>query len=351
MPANAPATIGTHGSADLPLVTVESYNVEIKDDEGFIGDKASKGAFLELVEEIRGKLRELGEDPLGDRPTEDISKKTFDRLLAEGEPEAVGVIQGAAEEFSQRLARVLKRFMRLKAWKGVERVVVGGGFRQSRLGELVIGRTAVILKGEEMDIDLVPIRHHPDEAGLIGCVQLAPSWIFSGHDSIAAVDIGGSNIRCGVIDLGLKKAKDLSAAAVWKSELWRHSEEDPDRDDAIERLNDMLADLIAQAERKKFRLAPFIGIGCPGIIEEDGAIARGAQNLPGNWQSRRFNLARCVTSAIPEIGGHETVVLIHNDAVVQGLSQAPFMQDIGRWAVLTIGTGLGNASFSNKTSR
>ena len=152
MPANAPSTIGTHGSADLPLVTVDSYNVEIKDDEGFIGDKASKGAFLELVEEIRGKLRDLGDDPLGDKPTEEISKRTFDKLLAEGEPEAVGVIQGAAEAFSQRLAQVLKRFKRLKAWKGVERVVVGGGFRDSRLGELVIGRASVLLKEEKIDI-------------------------------------------------------------------------------------------------------------------------------------------------------------------------------------------------------
>ena len=63
-------------------------------------------------------------------------------------------------------------------------------------------------------VKLEPIRYHPDEAGLVGCVQLAPSWIFSGHDSILAVDIGGTNIRAGLIGLNLKKAKDLSAARV-----------------------------------------------------------------------------------------------------------------------------------------
>jgi hypothetical protein len=42
-----------------------------------------------------------------------------------------------------------------------------------------------------------------------------------------------------------------------------------------------------------------------------------------------------------------TMVLMHNDAVVQGLSELPFMRDVKRWAVLTIGTGLGNASYSN----
>ena len=36
------------------------------------------------------------------------------------------------------------------------------------------------------------------------------------------------------------------------------------------------------------------------------------------------------------------------DAVVQGLSEVPFMQDVERWGVLTIGTGLGNARFTNR---
>jgi hypothetical protein len=39
---------------------------------------------------------------------------------------------------------------------------------------------------------------------------------------------------------------------------------------------------------------------------------------------------------------------MHNDAVVQGLSERPFMHDVEHWGVLTIGTGLGNARFSNR---
>ncbi len=41
------------------------------------------------------------------------------------------------------------------------------------------------------------------------------------------------------------------------------------------------------------------------------------------------------------------MVVVHNDAVVQGLSEVPFQQDVARWGVLTIGTGLGNARFTN----
>ena len=39
---------------------------------------------------------------------------------------------------------------------------------------------------------------------------------------------------------------------------------------------------------------------------------------------------------------------MHNDAVVQGLSEAPFMRDVEHWGALTIGTGLGNARFTNR---
>src|SRR5690606_22992109 len=138
------------------------------------------------------------------------------------------------------LTQVTRRFLRLKAWRDTERIVVGGGFREGRVGELVIGRAAVLLKAEKLEIELTPIRHHPDEAGLIGAVHLAPSWIFAAHDSILAVDIGGSNIRAGVVDLRGKKAPDLSKAAIWKSELWRHADDGPDRDEAVDKLVDML---------------------------------------------------------------------------------------------------------------
>jgi len=39
---------------------------------------------------------------------------------------------------------------------------------------------------------------------------------------------------------------------------------------------------------------------------------------------------------------------MHNDGVVQGLAEVPFMQDVEHWGVLTIGTGLGNACFANR---
>jgi hypothetical protein len=347
--ATLPA-IAAHGASRLPSVEVDSYNVELKDDEGFLGDRASKGAFRDIIESWRKQLRKTDDDPFGDTPSDEITKKELDGLLTKGDPEAGGILQGAIEDFSQELALVIRRFLKLKGWKDTERVVVGGGFRASRVGELVIGRTAVILKADKVDIDLVPVRNDPDEAGLVGAVHLAPKWLFKAHDAILAVDVGGTNIRAGVVTLNLKKAADLSKAAVWKFELWRHGDEKKiGREAAVDMVADMLRNLIGKARKDGIKLAPFIGIGCPGIIAEDGSIERGAQNLPGNWESSKFHLPSALHEAIPKVGDDDTAIVMHNDAVVQGLSEAPFMDDVRHWGALTIGTGLGNARFTNRT--
>lgn len=340
--------IAQHGASRLPSVDVDSFNIEIKDEDGFLGDRASKGAFREILERWRKPLRKSGEDPFGKEDTDEISKKTLDDILVGDDTEASAVVHSAIEDFAQELAHVTRRFLKTKAWAKTERIVVGGGFRDSRLGELAIARAEIILKSEDFKIDMQPIRHHPDEAALIGALHLAPSWIFEAYDSILAVDIGGTNIRCGVVETRWKKADDLSKACVWKSELWRHADDEPTRESAVKRLTKMLKALITLADAEGLKLAPFIGIACPGVITADGSIEKGAQNLPGNWESSKFNLPASLIEGIPEIGEHDTAILMHNDGVVQGLSEVPFMQDVARWGVLTIGTGLGNARFTNR---
>jgi hypothetical protein len=340
--------IGRHGVVRLPSVDVDSFNIELKDDEGFLGDRASKGAFRNILDGLRKPLKKNGEDPLGEKAAEKFSKSELDEALVGDDIGAAALVHGAIEEFAHELAYVTSRFLKTKAWADTERIVVGGGFRQSRVGELAIARTDILLKAEGFKVDLVPIRFDSDEAGLIGCLHLAPSWIFEGYDSILAIDIGGTNIRCGLVETRWKKAQDLSKASVWRSELWRHADDEPTREGAVKRLVKMLKGLITEAEAEGLKLAPFIGIACPGVIEEDGSIAKGAQNLPGNWESAKFNLPASLIEAIPEIGDHDTAALMHNDGVAQGLSEVPFMQDVEHWGVLTIGTGLGNARFTNR---
>ncbi len=343
------STLPTHGAATLPSVTVDNYNLEIEDADGFVGDKARRDAFRGALEDWRKRHKAAaGDDPLGDTKTADISKKQLDELLVSGSVEAAGIILSAIEDYAQALYTVLRRFLKNKAWAETECIVFGGGFRASRIGELAIGRAGTLLKADDFNVDLELIEHHPDEAGLIGAAHLLPAWMLEGHDGILAVDVGGTNIRAGIVELRLGKTKDLSAARVAESHLWRHADEKVSRTETIEHLTELIQSLIKSAKKEKLSLAPVVGIGCPGIIEPDGSIARGAQNLPGNWESSRFNFPVAVTESIPQIGDHETMIVMHNDAVVQGLSHLPRAQKRKHWGILTIGTGLGNARFSTR---
>lgn len=342
------AAVMGHGSRVLPAVTVDTYNEELRDDEGFVGDRASGRAFRAILDDWRERVSaSLDEDPFGDTPTNEISKSKLDKVLVGSDTVAAGLVHTAIEEFAQELATVVRRFLRLEDWRGTERIVIGGGLSSTHFGQLAMGRAQVLLAGEGIEVELRQIDNHPDEAGLIGAVQLAPSWVLEGHDAIIAVDIGGTNMRAGIVELRMKKG-DVSKAAVWKMQHWRHRDDEPTRDEAVARLAEMVASLVEKAMNEKIKLAPFLGIGCPGLIDEQGAIVNGGQNLPGNWEEEGFNLVTALAARLPRIEGHEPVIVVHNDAVVQGLSEVPNMRDIERWGVLTIGTGLGNARFSNR---
>jgi hypothetical protein len=169
--------IAAHGAARLPSVEINSFNIELKDEEGFLGDRASKGAFRDILDRWRKPLRKSGEDPFGKEPSENISKKVLDDILVGDDTEAAAVVHSAIEDFAQELAYVTRRFLKTKAWEKTERIVVGGGFRDSRLGELAIARAEIILKDEDFKIEMLPIHHHPDDAGLIGlCTSLRPGF-------------------------------------------------------------------------------------------------------------------------------------------------------------------------------
>lgn len=71
----------------------------------------------------------------------------------------------------------------------------------------------------------------------------------------------------------------------------------------------------------------------------------------GDWEGDDFNLPERLRALLPKIDGHETFVVVQNDAVVHGLSEVPVMRDVKRWGILTIGTGLGNARFTNRAGR
>ncbi|MBV8805052.1 MAG: ROK family protein, partial [Sinobacteraceae bacterium] len=284
-----PSPLPAHAAEHLPTIDVDCYSLELEDEEGFTGDKVNKGAFVRILDELRKSLREAGEeDPLGDKPTAQISRRKLGALLTEGKPRQAALVHSAIEEFAQQLRKVIRRFLKLKCWEGTECIVIGGGFREHRIGEMAIARAHILLKTDDIATDLQLLHNDPDEAGLIGAAHLLPTWILQGYEAMLAADIGGTNIRAGLLELNLSKASDLSKVCVVGHEHWCHQEEKKvTRDDAVDRLVNMFTDLEGEARKKSLHLAPVIGLGCPGIIRPDGSIASGAHNLPGNWESSR----------------------------------------------------------------
>ncbi|CAN5373674.1 ROK family protein [soil metagenome] len=348
-PEKAVPFVEVHGARELPSVTVDGYSLQVRDKDGFVGDQASQTAFRELLERWRKRRRKKGDDPLGLSHSRDLTKKQLDLVVAaKHASEAGDIVHGAIEEFAQDLAYVIQRFLRQPSWQKVERIVIGGGFPESDVGERAILQAAAILEEMRIHVQIARLSHEVDNGGLIGWVHLTPPPMLKGHDAILAVDIGGTNVRCGIVKTRVRKSADLAKAKVVRREKWRHADDKPSSRGLVDRLAEMLDDMVRYSTRHGIRLAPFIGIACPGVIRKDGSIANGTQNLPGDWEADTFHLPSELRKKIPVISNELTTVLMHNDAVVQGLSELPFMQEVRRWGVLTIGTGLGNASYTNR---
>jgi len=70
------ATAAKHGACRLGPVDVDCYNVELKDDGTFLGDRASKGAFRAIIENWRKPCAKIGVDPFGDERARRSAKRS-----------------------------------------------------------------------------------------------------------------------------------------------------------------------------------------------------------------------------------------------------------------------------------
>jgi predicted NBD/HSP70 family sugar kinase len=335
-----------HGALDLPTVRIDSYNLDIKYQNERLAAATNKGALKMALERWRKAASRSGSDPFGKRASTEITKKELDEALASEDDEARCIVLGAIEDFARSLAQLAERILLVPTWQRTECLVVGGGLRSSRTGELIIRRTQALLNDRNIAVELRAITSHPHKAALLGAAHLVPSWVLAGHDAILAADLGGTNLRVGIVTPNLEDDRTLSKAEVWKWVLWRHADDRVKREDIVRTMAKTMKRLLKSAKSEGLRIAPFIGVACPGLIGADGSIGTGSHVLPGNWQSARFNLPARLADAIPRIGGNKTLVLLHNDAVLQGLSEIPFLGHCRRWGVFTIGTGLGNARFT-----
>jgi hypothetical protein len=337
-----------HGMNQLQGVRIDCYNSVLREGDGFVGDRANKGAFQDRIKEWRSIFSRTAEDPLAALPAASpIPKSDLDVLLLTGDFKERAVIHSAIDDFAGSFVSVVQSFLGLKEWSGTERIVVGGGFTDSVIGKMSVGRAQAILYSRGPAPELRIISNHPDEAGLVGSAYMLPSELLKDYNALLAIDIGGTNVRCGIVKFKIDDEGRVARAKARSVDVWRHGDKDVSRNDIVRRIALSLIELQKRAAKSALRLAPFIGAGCPGVIGQDGTIRGGTQNLPGDWDADDFHLGKALEADIPQIAGNKTEVVIHNDAVIQGLSERPAMRNCQNWAVLTIGTGLGNAHFSN----
>lgn len=76
----APPIVG-HGASRLSSVEIDSFNVETKNEDGFIGDRANTGAFRDILDDLRKRVSSNGEDPLGKTKTADLTREELDEVL------------------------------------------------------------------------------------------------------------------------------------------------------------------------------------------------------------------------------------------------------------------------------
>ncbi|MBD7988822.1 ROK family protein [Luteimonas sp. Sa2BVA3] len=338
---------GGHAATRGTGVRIDSWNLPLRHPEGgFLGDRASQTAFRELLDQARRAHSTCARDPFGRTPTAELDKREIDMVLVGGDPDAAHVVHLAVEEYARALVAVVRSFIAQPEWRGVRDIVLGGGFPGHEAGRLAIRRAARLLKLARSGVRLRVLGHDSDEGGLLGWVQLAPSAALR-RQAFLAVDIGGTNIRCGIVEPRLGEDRSGGKARILEHAQWRHGDDAPTREEALQRLGAMLNGLAAHARTRGIDLAAFVGIACPGEVDARGHLLNGAQNLPGDWAAEDFFLADALGAWLAPVRGRAPRVLLHNDAVVQGLSERPRMRNAKRWGVLTIGTGLGNASYSN----
>lgn len=140
------------------------------------------------------------------------------------------------------------------------------------------------------------------------------------------IDIGGTSLKCGVVnDLGEILFSFLVSLSEAKTE---------------EEIIKLIVDAITQCTDELEEPIVGIGIGFPGLIEND-VIVGGGVNLPGFEQLPLGKILNDLT-------GHN--IVIDNDANLMGLAEVIYgaAKDSEDAIFLTIGTGIGGAIMINK---
>jgi hypothetical protein len=102
------------------------------------------------------------------------------------------------------------------------------------------------------------------------------------------------------VQLNARKSGDLAKSKAIESELWRHADDDPEWEGLWSVCGDAEGHDQARGQGK-VRLAPFIGIGCPGRSREGGSIERAVKICRATGSTRVSTCLTCYVRRFPKL--------------------------------------------------
>jgi hypothetical protein len=83
--------------------------------------------------------------------------------------------------------------------------------------------------------------------------------------------------------------------------------------------------LAGKREHRSLNHQDQIGVACQpgGVIKTDGSVEKGRRTSPATGRAASSICRPSLVEAIPQIGDHDTAIVMHNDGVVQGALRSP----------------------------
>jgi glucokinase len=146
------------------------------------------------------------------------------------------------------------------------------------------------------------------------------------------VDIGGTKIYAGIVDLDTGKATATAR---------KPTRPDKGADFFVQRVGDVLEELLAEAKSSRVELIPAIGIGLAGQIDRERGIVLGAPNLATGLVN--LDLGKVLGDRL------SSQVVLGNDVEVAAYGEQVFGSGRGcmDFVYISVGTGIGGAIVRN----
>lgn len=260
-------------------------------------------------------------------------------------------------------------------WKGLNRVIIGGGVSEGLTGKILVNSIKKHLSERGFSkIGVYQAKFPGKEAGFLGAIinlfeKISLGVKKSTPEIIAGigVDLGREDIGVGLSELNPRRGEILkkkrkywlfkdSLKTPYRSYLRRFLDSRNDysqkerekgvsiRIDILNVITDLILRAQAEAVKQGIVCSEYIGVAVPGGISKDGYIINSTDYLPFFRKKDGFNFSAELELLLKNKGLLEAKVELINDGIAAGIANIYFgfpKNNYGKFAFLGVGSGLG----------